>query len=121
MVRHIAWFETLRSDDVGTVGGKNASLDEMVRALKSERVRVSDGFAITADAYKAHVTENDIGKSLRERLAAQKTGKASLHETGEAIRRLFLDAQFRKAMAEDICRVWRVLSDRNSRSRPCLT
>ena len=113
MSQYIEWFETLHAGDVGTVGGKNASLGEMVRTLKSEGVRVPDGFATTADAYRAYVTENDIGQSLRERLAALKTGKASLHETGEAIRRLFLDGQFPKPIAEAICTAYRELSQRS--------
>jgi pyruvate,water dikinase len=46
----IAWFEELGSGDVARVGGKNASLGEMVRALKDEGVSVPDGFATTATA-----------------------------------------------------------------------
>ncbi len=53
---YIAWFDALGSGDVARVGGKNASLGEMVRALKSEGVRVPDGFATTAAAYREFVT-----------------------------------------------------------------
>ena len=113
MEKHIAWFETLRSGDVGRVGGKNASLGEMVRALKTEGVRVPDGFATTADAYRAYVAANDIGTPLRERLAALKAGKASLHETGDAVRRLFLDGQFPEPIAQAICEAYRELSARS--------
>jgi pyruvate,water dikinase len=47
---YICWFEDLRAHDVAIVGGKNASLGEMIRALKDEGIRVRDGFATTADA-----------------------------------------------------------------------
>jgi pyruvate, water dikinase len=47
-----AWLEELGSGDVGRVGGKNVSLGEMDRALKDEGVRVPDGFATTATAYR---------------------------------------------------------------------
>jgi pyruvate, water dikinase len=48
---YIRWFENLTSNDVSLVGGKNASLGEMIRALKEEGIRVPSGFATTADAY----------------------------------------------------------------------
>jgi pyruvate, water dikinase len=49
--KYIRWFEDLSSEDVQVVGGKNASLGEMIRSLKEEGIRVPDGFATTADAY----------------------------------------------------------------------
>ena len=53
---YIAWFDALGSGDVARVGSKNASLGEMVRAVKSEGMRVPDGFATTAAAYREFVT-----------------------------------------------------------------
>ena len=49
----IAWFADLGFADLDQVGGKNASLGEMVRNLTSAGVRVPDGFATTADAYRS--------------------------------------------------------------------
>ncbi|RPJ33200.1 MAG: hypothetical protein EHM17_11110, partial [Verrucomicrobiaceae bacterium] len=48
----IQWFGELTSDDIPLVGGKNASLGEMVRELAGMGVKVPDGFAITAHAYR---------------------------------------------------------------------
>src|SRR5690348_11428009 len=48
----IRWFADIRLGDVGQVGGKNASLGEMYSMLSSSGVRVPDGFALTADAYR---------------------------------------------------------------------
>jgi len=45
---YIEWFDTLGAGDVENVGGKNASLGEMISALKAEGIRVPDGFATTA-------------------------------------------------------------------------
>ncbi len=53
---YVRWFADLGIDDVPLVGGKNASLGEMVRDLAPKGVRVPNGFAITADAYR-HVLE----------------------------------------------------------------
>lgn len=90
----VAWFDSLGVDDVPKVGGKNASLGEMIRSLKGEGIRVPDGFATTADAYRDYVSANGIEATLSQRLEALKSGKASLQETGMALRQAFLDGAF---------------------------
>ena len=55
---YVIAFEKLRNDDVGRVGGKNASLGEMISQLAGAGVRVPGGFATTAQAFqigRAHV------------------------------------------------------------------
>ena len=79
MEEHIAWFENLTSHDVPQVGGKNASLGEMVRTLKDEGVRVPDGFATTASAFREYVAANGIEADMRARLAALKSRGAQLN------------------------------------------
>ncbi|MCA9567225.1 MAG: hypothetical protein KC656_05260, partial [Myxococcales bacterium] len=49
-MRRIRWFSDLSMDDIGQVGGKNASLGELIRGLGARGVAVPDGFATTADA-----------------------------------------------------------------------
>jgi pyruvate,water dikinase len=71
---YVAWLEDLGSGDVGRVGGKNASLGEMIRNLKGHGVRVPDGFATTADAYREYIEANDIGPQLRARLDELNSG-----------------------------------------------
>jgi pyruvate,water dikinase len=61
----IAWFETLGNADVARVGGKNASLGEMVQRLAPQGVRVPEGFA-TAAAYRAYVEVNGFADFLVE-------------------------------------------------------
>ncbi len=109
---YVAWFEHLGSGDVGRVGGKNASLGEMVCALSSKGVRVPGGFATTATAYREYVAANGIESDLRARVAALGSGRASLQETGEAIRKLFLDGEFPPAIAQAICEAYGELSRR---------
>jgi pyruvate,water dikinase len=108
----IAWFEELGSGDVARVGGKNASLGEMVRNLKSQGVRVPDGFATTAEAYRAFVAHNGIETAIRDHLAALKEGRATLRDAGEAIRRLFLDGDFPGEITEAIGTSYRELCRR---------
>ena len=52
MAQYIRWFEELTIDDVPIVGGKNASLGEMYRELTPQGIRIPNGFAVTADAYR---------------------------------------------------------------------
>ncbi|HDZ77891.1 MAG TPA: hypothetical protein ENH39_01120, partial [Gammaproteobacteria bacterium] len=49
---YIRWFEKLGIEDIPLVGGKNASLGEMYRELTPQGVKIPNGFAITADAYR---------------------------------------------------------------------
>ncbi|MDR6536791.1 phosphoenolpyruvate synthase [Variovorax soli] len=109
---HIAWFETLGNGDVPRVGGKNASLGEMVCKLAARGVRVPPGFATTAEAYRAYIAANGIAEPLRDRLAALQRGDATLHATGEAARRLFLDGEFPFAIADEIRHAYRELGRR---------
>jgi pyruvate,water dikinase len=86
---YIRWFRELTLDDLPLVGGKNASLGELYRELSAAGVRVPDGFAVTADAYRAIVE----GGGLRDRIAARLQGidgrdVAALAAAGAAIRAL---------------------------------
>lgn len=109
---YIAWFDTLDKSDVARVGGKNASLGEMVQRLGPRGIRVPEGFATTAAAYRAYIESNGIGAALRERLQALERKEATLHETGEAVRRLFLDGEFPAGIAQAIREAYRALSSR---------
>ena len=53
----IKWFAGITITDIPSVGGKNASLGEMVRELTGKGVKVPDGFAITAEAYRHFICE----------------------------------------------------------------
>ena len=66
--RYIRWFNELSVGDVGLVGGKNASLGEMYRELTSQGVRVPNGFAITAEAYRHMLDEADAWGRLHRAL-----------------------------------------------------
>jgi len=63
------WFEDLKIEDVPSVGGKNASLGEMIRNLSKKGVNVPSGFAVTAYAYKYMIEKAGIDKKIREILS----------------------------------------------------
>jgi pyruvate,water dikinase len=114
----IRWFEDLDSDDVPGVGGKNASLGEMIGALKEEGVQVPDGFATTARAYRTFVDANEIEDRIRSLLSDWKDGEKSLPETGEGIRRLFRHGAFPEDIADAIRGAYGELSERYASTGP---
>ncbi|HEY9189979.1 MAG TPA: phosphoenolpyruvate synthase [Sulfurovum sp.] len=68
MSQYIKWFKELGIKDVELVGGKNASLGEMYQKLTKEGIRIPNGFAITADAYRMILDRNDAWKKLHAQL-----------------------------------------------------
>ena len=116
----VLWFEDVGVADVPRVGGKNASLGEMVRALSGAGVRVPPGFATTAAAYRDLVTAAGIEASMRASLEAHRRGAATLQDTGAAIRRLFLDAEIPPALATAICGAYRELGSRRGVKEPAV-
>ncbi|HHH35432.1 MAG TPA: phosphoenolpyruvate synthase [Gammaproteobacteria bacterium] len=67
-LRYVRWFRELGLADVPLVGGKNASLGEMYRELTPQGVKVPNGFAITAEAYRHVLAEADAWPALRQAL-----------------------------------------------------
>ncbi|HET8628591.1 MAG TPA: phosphoenolpyruvate synthase [Thermomicrobiales bacterium] len=110
--RYIRWFADLTADDVALAGGKNASLGEMIRGLRGTGIRVPDGFAVTADAYRAFVADNGLEAVIREQLAALRREDASLEQAGTAIRRRFQDATIPRQVADALREAYRELSAR---------
>ncbi len=65
MTGNISWFKDLGLGDVESVGGKNSSLGEMVQHLSKAGVRVPDGFATTADAYRRFLAHEGLADRIR--------------------------------------------------------
>ncbi len=87
----VTWFADITIDDVPLVGGKNASLGEMHRELGRAGVRVPDGFAVTAEAYRRFVDAGDLAPTIATRVAAIDTDDVgSLTEGTRSIRDLVL-------------------------------
>src|ERR671922_2843378 len=105
-------FEEVSSRETGRVGGKNAALGEMIRVLKKQGVRVPDGFATTADAFRLFVRENKIDEKIRAEIQALKKGSKSLAATGKALRTLFLKGKFPKQVQQQIREAYRDLCKR---------
>ena len=83
----VAPFEQLRMTDVESVGGKNASLGEMISQLAASGVRVPGGFATTAHAFREFLKHNGLAERIEARLATLNTDDVrALAEAGAEIR-----------------------------------
>ena len=69
MAEQVVWFESLGMGDVARVGGKNASLGEMIGNLAAGGVRVPGGFATTAEAYREFLRHDGLGERIHQALA----------------------------------------------------
>jgi len=111
--RNILWFEEIGMSDVPLVGGKNASLGEMIRELGVKGVDVPSGFAITAYAYRRVLREGGIEDQLREILSDLDTSDmANLAERGEKVRHLIESAPLPPDLEQEIREYYRELSRR---------
>lgn len=91
---YIRWFSELGIEDVPLVGGKNASLGEMYCELVPQGVRVPDGFAVTATAYRAFLEQTGLTARIAEILAGLDVDDvANLRKRGHAVRNAILDAE----------------------------
>jgi pyruvate,water dikinase len=109
---YIRWFAELNRHDVGLVGGKNASLGEMLGTLSAKGICVPDGFATTADSYRQYMAANGLTEQVRQHLDACRQGTQSLAQTGAAIRRLIRRGQWPAELAAAICAAYRELGRR---------
>ncbi len=107
----IRWFEEIAIDDIPSVGGKNASLGEMYRELASKGVKVPNGFAITADAYRHFLREAGLDARIKEILAGLDTRDlGNLRRRGRQVRNAILAARLPPALEEAIVDAYRTLS-----------
>jgi pyruvate,water dikinase len=110
--RYVLWFEETGMGDIAQVGGKNASLGEMVRELSAQGIRVPGGFSLTAQAYRAFVEVNNLEPAIRDRLGLYRAGQLPLREAGHAVRELFLAGKFPDGVAAAVANSYRELSGR---------
>ena len=68
MSSQVIWFKQLGIKDIDRVGGKNASLGEMISQLSGLGIKVPDGFATTADAFRQFLAQDKLDEKIRLRL-----------------------------------------------------
>ena len=109
----ILWYNQVNNQDVGLVGGKNASLGEMIQQLKQQGVNVPDGFATTAYAFRHFIAEAGLEEKLRELFAQMDINDVnSLQKTGKKARSLILNTPFPDSLKTAITEAYEELCER---------
>lgn len=103
MDNYILWFDELGMNDVERVGGKNASLGEMISNLAGAGVSVPNGFATTAHAYREFLAHENLADRINQALAVLDVEDVNaLAKTGAEIRSWIIDTPFQPALDKAI-------------------
>ena len=105
-------FAELGMDAVAIVGGKNASLGEMISKLNPVGISVPEGFATTADAYRAFLNDDGLGKRIDQELAHLNVEDiAQLTKTGNRIRSWIIETPLPEILAQEISQYYGQLGE----------
>lgn len=109
----IKWYNEVGSEDVGSVGGKNASLGEMYSNLVPLGVKIPDGFALTADAYRYFFKTTGLDEKIKEILSDLDTHNIrNLQVRGKKARELILKAKLPQNLQDIIAQAYKQLEDK---------
>lgn len=118
-MKYIKFFEDISIADVAIVGGKNASLGEMITQLTSQGIEVPTGFAITADAYWYYLQTNNFVEKMQTLMAELPDvyDVKKLHITGSKIRKLIISGTMPDDLKKEIIDAYSQLSERYGTKR----
>ncbi len=109
--QHVIWLNNLGMGDLDKVGGKNASLGEMISHLSGAGVNVPGGFATTADAYRSFITQNNLHEKIQATLVDLDIDDiAALTDAGRRIRQWIMEAPFTPEFIAEIETSWEKLT-----------
>lgn len=111
---YVLWYDQLGMNDVGRVGGKNASLGEMISHLAGAGVDVPNGFATTAEAFNEFLEQSGVNERIHEILDDLDTDDVkALAEAGKKIRQWVIETPFQPALDQAIRAAYEQLSGGN--------
>ncbi|WP_374961997.1 phosphoenolpyruvate synthase [Spongiibacter tropicus] len=114
MAEYVIWFRDLGMNDVDRVGGKNASLGEMISQLSNAGVSVPDGFATTAQAYRDFLDQSGLNQRIQDMLKGLDIDDVKkLAEVGKEIRQAIVDTPFPGPLNEAISEAYAKMIDGN--------
>lgn len=110
MSKNVIWFDDLGMNDVDRVGGKNASLGEMISNLANAGVTVPGGFATTAAAYREFLQYEGLKDRIDQQLDSLDVDDVNALATmGASIRQSVIDAPFPESLEQDIREAYKTL------------
>jgi len=111
-MKYIRWFKDISIDDIPEVGGKNASLGEMISQLSAKGLRIPNGFAVTAQAFRLFITQNNLGKLIQDSLAQVTTESdlALLQKIGTTLRTAVVQGVLPQELEDEIIKAYDTLS-----------
>ena len=116
MADYVIPFENLRNTDVGSVGGKNASLGEMISQLTQKEIRVPTGFATTAFAFQEFLKHDDLGNQITKELDGLDINDVQkLAASGKKIRNWIMETPFPEKLDSSIEGEYSNLTQRSSK------
>jgi pyruvate,water dikinase len=110
-IESVRWFEEIDVSQIEIVGGKNASLGEMIQKLKTHGIRVPEGFAVTAGAYNAFLAANGLDELIARSLDGLSTS-VSVARTSQELREQIMRAAFPDDLSRAIKKAYVELSAR---------
>ncbi|MCU7852483.1 MAG: phosphoenolpyruvate synthase [Candidatus Thiodiazotropha sp. (ex Monitilora ramsayi)] len=107
----VIWFENLKMNDVDQVGGKNASLGEMISGLADAGVSVPGGFATTAHAFREFLRHNRLAERIDPLLKQLDVSDVTaLAEAGKTVRQWVVEAPFPEALENAVTAAYKKLT-----------
>ena len=112
-MKYVVDLNDLRLSDIDKVGGKSASLGEMLQELTQLGVNIPGGFAVTVDAYREFITSNGLEDEIRRLIGeCDVNDLVQLRKTGSQIREIIREGEFPEHIREEIKTAYYNLSQR---------
>ncbi|MEK7508467.1 MAG: phosphoenolpyruvate synthase [Patescibacteria group bacterium] len=111
---NIKWFKEIRIKDVPSVGGKNASLGEMYSQLTKKGIKIPNGFAVTAEAYRHFLKQNKLDKKIYQILRGLNVKDVhKLAQVGQQIRVMIITSKIPEKVQKDILTAYNQLNNKS--------
>ncbi|TXN34985.1 phosphoenolpyruvate synthase [Flagellimonas hymeniacidonis] len=110
--KNIIFLDKIDIKDLSKVGGKNASLGEMIKNLNDKNIKVPHGFAVTVDAFDEFIKENQLKEKIEAAMAKVDVSDiVSLRKTGSEVRKLISNGRFPISVEKEILKSYYALSE----------
>lgn len=115
VMKYIKFFEEIGINDINSVGGKNASLGEMITQLTQQGIRIPTGFAVTADAYWHYLNENQFLEKIKKLMhqLSDISDTKKLQKVGSEIRNLIVSGVIPQDLKQEVISAYHEFAQRD--------